>query len=349
MSDFIAGKQKDELTLVVENREIVISSGKLLKTMNTGSDGFSCLMPWQPKLDAKIDAITAKGSYSECMIYIAGKLQMTGILYYVKESYQKDGMSKELKIFTKTADMIDSTWQPPYEQSNIDIYDLCVKQADAFGITVALDNGVIKGGKFSRITVDQTEKSFAQLSKVAAQRGLLLSCNEYGQLLIVKPNGGSRPVGTIFESNPNVDGYEAEYDGRKRYYQYEAITSSSQSTRTRVKQKAIDESVPVTRFLTFSTEESLPGEGLNAAEYRRNKTAAESLNLPFPVNSWYAPNEELWKPNTTVTVKNPVISENGFTFLITQVEYDYKVNGTSAILQLIPPSMYEIGELKEIE
>ncbi|KPK95637.1 hypothetical protein AMJ80_04495 [bacterium SM23_31] len=347
MSDFIAGKKFDELTLVIENREIIISSGKLLRTMDTGADAFTCVMPWQPGLDSEIDSITAPKSYSEARIYIGGYLQMTGILYYVKSRMGIDGISRELKIYTKIADMIDSVWRPPYEQNNIDIYDLCVNQANNFDITVALDNGVSKGGKFSRITVEQTEKCFVSLAKFAAQRGLLLSCTEYGQLLIVKPNVDSQPVGTLQVENPYAENYEFEFDGRKRFYQYEVILSSSQSNRTKVKHQAIDSSIPLTRFLTTSANESLPGEGLNAAEWKRNKTAAEALQISFPVNSWYAANNELFQPNTTITIDNPVISENGFTFLISQVEFNYEVNGTTSILQLKPPSMYQIGDIEE--
>ena len=70
MSDYISGKESDELTLVIGNREIIIESGKLLKAMNTGADGFNCVMPWQPGLDDEIDEITREGSFSEAKIYI---------------------------------------------------------------------------------------------------------------------------------------------------------------------------------------------------------------------------------------------------------------------------------------
>jgi prophage tail gpP-like protein len=346
MSDYISGKKHDELTLVIENREIIISSGKLLKTMDTGADGFTCIMPWQPGLDAEIDSITAPNSYNEAKVYIGGYLQMTGVLYYVKSVMGIEGMTRELKIYTKIADMIDSVWQPPYEQNNIKLDELCANQAGVFEIENVIVNADV-GGRFSRISVGQTEKCFSKLAGFAAQRGCILSCDKYGNLVIVEPNVTGKPVGTLQVENPYTRNYEFEFDGRKRFYQYEVIVSSSQSNRTRVKHKAIDESVPSTRFLTVSADESLPGEGLNAAEWKRNKTAAEALQIPFPVNTWYAPNDELFQPNTTITIKNPVISENGFTFLISQVEFNYEVSGTTGILQLKPPSMYQIGDIEE--
>lgn len=349
MSDFIAGKDIDELTLVIANKEIIIESGKLLKTMDTGCDAFTCVMPWEPGLDPKLDEITAPYSYSQAMIYIAGELQMTGILYNVNQRQSNNGTIKELEIYSQISDMIDSNWQPPFEENNIDIEQICKNQASQFGIDVVLDTGVEKGGKFSRVSVNQTDKCFDQLAKLAAQRGLLLSCTKYGELLIVKPNVNGQPIGTLFSENPYTEIYEAKYTGRNRFYKYSALTSSASTTRTQSKKIALDTAIPVTRFLTFKADESLPGEGLNAAEYRRNKTAAESMDISWPVNTWYAPNGSLWQPNTQITIKNPVISENGFTFLINQVEFDYTVKGTTVMLGLKPPLMYQIGDIEEPE
>lgn len=347
MSDFIAGKEKDELTLVIGNREVTITSGKLLKTMDTGADAFTCVMPFEPELDEEIDELTKAYSYSEAKVYIGGYLQMTGLLYNVKATMNNDGIVKELEIYTKTADMIDSVWQPPYEENSIKLDEICINQASQFGIDVVLDSGVDVGGIFSRISVEQTEKCFEQLSKLAAQRGLLLSCTEYGELLIVKPNINGNPVGTLQIDNPYTDTYEVKFNGRERFYQYEAILSSASSSRTLAKQKAIDSAIPATRFTAFKAEESLPGEGLNAAEWKRNKMAADSFKNNLPVNTWYAPNTELWKPNTMLTVKNPVISKNGFTFLIPKVEFNYEISGTMAVLYITPPTMYQIGDIEE--
>jgi prophage tail gpP-like protein len=100
--------------------------------------------------------------------------------------------------------------------------------------------------------------------------------------------------------------------------------------------------------LTFKADEDVPGNTLAAAEWKRNKTAAKSMEIQFPVNSWYAPNGELWKPNTTVSIVSKTIgTKTGFTFLITRVEYDYSKDGAKAVLQLKPPSVYSPGKISE--
>jgi prophage tail gpP-like protein len=349
MSDTLNGKQKDELTLIIENREIVVDSAKFMRTIDTCADACNVSMEWMPGLDPILDDILKPNhDYPNAFVYLGGKLQMTGMLYNITQRRSNEGTVKELEIFTQTANMIDSTVRPPFEENNIDLYERCVNQAREFGIQVVKDENLSVGGKFSRVSAKQTDLCFNHLKDLAWQRGALLSCTEYGELEIILPNVDGQPVGTIEEQNPLTEVYEVTFNGRQRFNTYEAIVSSSRKDKTKVKHQAIDEYVPAIRFLTFSADESLPGEGLNAALWRRNKSAADSLNIQFPVNSWYAPNGTLFKPNTTITVVSDAMSlEKGFTFLISQVEFNYSSGGATALLSLKPPSMYTNGEIIE--
>lgn len=342
------GKQKDELTLVIEGSEVVIESGRLIKAMDTCADAFSCRMPWEPELDIILDEITAPFSYSECGIYMGGLLQMEGILYNVSQSLNMDGTTKNLEIFSKTANIIDSTIQKPYEQRNVTLLQRCQNQCDNFNIDVEVDTGVNIGGRFSVVSANNTDLCFDHLAKLATQRGLLLSNTIAGDLLIIKPDESSLPVGTLYEDNPYTFEYKAEFNGRNRFYKYDVVATSSSSIRARVRQSAIDENVYQDRLITFMKPESLPGEAKNAAEWRKNKSAADALRINFPVNNWYNPNDDLWEPNTAVTIISPVLSvKDGFTFLIKRIEFIYDSGGTTAKLDLIPPSFYTTGILEE--
>jgi prophage tail gpP-like protein len=202
--------------------------------------------------------------------------------------------------------------------------------------------------KFSRVSAKQTDTIWKHLSGLAAQRGLLLDCTKYGDLLITKANTTDTPVATIQEGNPIANDFVATFDGRKRFNIYRALASSSRSGKSASASSAKDEVVILPRLLTFRSQNNLPGEAPNAADWRKNKSVAEALTIPFPVNSWYDPNGNLWEPNTKVTVISPTIGlTNGYTFLINQVEFNYKADGATANLKLVPPSVYTIGELDE--
>lgn len=354
MFDKLNNKSKDELTLLIDGKEIIVESAKLLRTMDTAADAFSCVMPWEPGLDPDVDRVTKPYSYLECGIYVGGTLQMVGLLYNVAHKRDSSGTIKNLEIFSKTANIIDSSVRFPFETNNMNLLERCESQMNSsvagrnLEIDVIVDSGVDVGGKFKRITAEQTDNCFEKLKELATQRGLILSCTKKGELLITKAKTTGSPVGTIEENNSQAESYEISFNGRNRFKNYEAIASSAKKGTTRKKQRSADPVVTTPRFLTFSADDSLPGEAVDAAEWQKNKSAAESLNLNFPVNSWYAPNGQLWEPNTLVVVKSPTIGiSKGYTFLITQVEFQYEKDGTTATLQLKPPSVYTTGDIDE--
>ena len=355
MRDKLPNKSKNEMTLIIEGREIVCDTIKFLRTMDTCADGFTATFPWVPYLDPELDRVTKPYGYQESGLYIAGDLKMVGVLYIVKHILNDSGRVKELEGFSKTADIIDSSVRYPFEENNLDLKDRCESQMDSpvtnrqFDIDVIVDDGVDVGGKFKRIESEQTDNCFKNLAELAKQRSCILSCTRDGDLLITKANTTGVPVGTIEEQVGITQEFDATFNGRDRFKYYEAIVQSSKSTKTKSKQQAEDTVVTRPRFLTFSADESLPGEAKNVAQWRKNKAAADSLQKAFPVNSWYAPNGELWDVNTLVTVKSPTMGtgEKGFTFLITRVEFTYTASGATAQLSLLPPSAYTDGEIGE--
>lgn len=205
--------------------------------------------------------------------------------------------------------------------------------------------------KFPRVKGEPTDTIFKHLAELAAQRGLLLTCTTTGDLLITMANVNSKPVGTIEEGKYQLaPGYVASWKGRDRFALYRAMVQSSGSKKAKAVQIAEDKVVKAVapRILTFNADESLPGEAKSAAEWRRNKTAADAMSFTFPVNSWYAPDGTLWIPNTTVTIISPTMGvKNGFTFLIRAVKLEYKSGGTTGELDLVPPSVFTTGEISE--
>jgi prophage tail gpP-like protein len=399
-------------TLYINGKEIIINSAKFLRTMDTGADALNINTPWEPGKDSEIDEAIRAYGYQDTELYINDELQMMGRLYNVSPKFSGAGISKDLEIFSKTADIIDSTVVYPYEANNIGLLARCKQQCEKFGINVLVDAGVelykwqsipveryvrikekelsfdadktflntlqktafdegqniikkynadvevfeaVQGRKmvyqeikFPRVSAKQTDKIFDHLKKLAIQRGYLLSCTIRGDLLITKAQIDSTPVGTIRVETGISDQYLAKFNGRNRFKFYKAIASSSRSNRARKSGKATDTAVPINRFLTFSAGDSIPGQAKNAAEWRKNKVAADSMPLSFPVNTIFDQNGKIWKPNTTITVVSPELEiKNGFTFLINQVELDYVASGSKGVLKLKPPSVYTTGAIKE--
>jgi len=203
--------------------------------------------------------------------------------------------------------------------------------------------------KFPRVCAKPTEKIFDHLVALAKQRGVILSCTKHGDLLITTANINGESVGTITEDGSYIaEQYVASFIGRKRYATYKAIAQSAHSKNASKTGVATDLTVKSPRLLVFNASDDIPGNAKSAAEWRKNKTAAESLDIPFPVNTWYAPNGKLWEANSLVTIISPtLLVKNGFTFLITDVEFTSSREESSAILKIVPPTLYAAGEMVE--
>ena len=130
------------MTLIIAEREIEIHSATFMRSMDTGTDAFNCSMPWEPELDIELDNITAPYGYQDCTVYLGGLLQMVGTLYNVTQKRNNSGTSKDLEIYNKTADIIDSTLIKPYEANNITLTDRCKQQCEQYGIDVVIGDGV---------------------------------------------------------------------------------------------------------------------------------------------------------------------------------------------------------------
>lgn len=407
-----------ELILYIDGYRVYPEQAELLRTMDSGCDGFNFTIPWEPGKDPSLDDVTKPFGYQEMECFIDGHLQLMGRVYNIETTTNEGGTIKNIECFSKTADIVDSTMIPPYEANNIGLLARCKQQCEQFGIGVIVDEDIqlfrkktittkrnmtkkekenylrkllksvpndfpihtskenyesfnqkmdeirrassgqfkiVRGRKtiyeeikFSRVAAKKTDKIFDHLKSLASQRGYLLSCTREGDLFITKANTDGKSTGTIEEGSAIASEYGAKFNGRNRFAKYRALAKSSRKSKTNQASVANDNVVSVPRYLTFNTPDNLPGEAQNAAEWMKNKVLADALTIPFPVNSIYGPDGNLWDPNTLVTVISKTIGcPDGFTFLIRNVRFIYNVSGITAKLDLVPPTVFTTGAIEE--
>ena len=338
----IPGKEKDDMTIIIDGLEIKSTSTRIVRTMDTAADAWSASLDWQPGVRLDIDERVRPYAYLPASVYIGGKLMVNGILYTTESDLKSNQSIKRLEGASFTADLVDSTLKPPYEKNNVTLKQRAEEIVKPLGIDVVFD--IEEGGAFDRVTADENDTIFQHLADLAMQRSALISSTVNGDLLITRAASG-RPVAILEEGSQGSISLTARYDGRKRFNVYRAIGDSPLGNKVGL---AKDNVVPRSRFLTFQANETISGDIDKAAQWRRSKQLANALTIPFPTDSWYRPDGELWRENTIVTVVSPSIHvPDGFDFLIRSVEYIDDVAGKTAILNLVPPQVYTGEELKE--
>lgn len=338
----IPGKDKDDMTIVIDGLEIKSMNSRVVRTMDTAADAWSASLEWEPGVNLDIDKRVRPYAYPPASVYIGGKLMVNGILYVSETDLTGSKSIKRLEGFSFTIDLVDSTLKPPYEKNNVTLKQRAEEIVRPFGIDVVFD--IEEGGAFDRVTADENDSPVQHLAGLASQRSALVSSTVNGDFLIHRTATGG-PVDTLEEGKPGALGFKARFDGRKRFNVYRAIGDSPSGNKVGL---AKDNAVPRSRFLTFQANETISGDIDKAAEWRRSKQLADALTIPFPVDSWFSSDGKLWRENTKVTVVSPSIHvPDGFDFLIRSVEYIDDVAGKTAILNLVPPQVYTGEELKE--
>lgn len=339
----LSNRLPDELSIIVDGIEIISTASKIIRTMDTLSDGWTAIMPWTPGDDLELDARVGPYGYTPARVYIGGVLQISGYLYTPESEITERGTVKNLEGFSRTADLIDSTMRPPYEENNVTLKQRAEKLVQVGGIKAVFETDT--GGPFDRVTAGETEKIGTHLGKLAFERAVLMSSTPEGNVLFWIANTKAAPVATLEEGQPPVRNFRFRPDGRKRFNTYRAISTTPFGANEGVVK---DERVPRSRIRTFRVSDSLAGEIETAAKWERNKTLADALTMALPVEGWLDPRGNLWQPNTKVTVISPAIHvPNGFDFLIRSVEFSETAREKTAILNIVPPQVYTKEEITE--
>lgn len=336
---FIDGADPDSMIIRLEDIELEITEGAFIRTMDTCADAWTCSMPWFPGQDEKFDELTylyrKQKPISE--IYLGGELFGTGYLYKPINGFSDSGRIKTLEFFSKTVDLVDSNLKPPYEFNNVDLKQHATALCDPFGIQVKfLDS---QGGRFDKITADKDDTVFAHLKKYAAQRSLLISCDEFGDLVFQKAQTEGDTVGSITEEEQNTTDWSASFDQRNVFNSYRVI---SQTPGGNAKTEVVkDDNIIGTRFKTIDAPDSIAGGVKDVAAWERSKTVNEALSQTLPQSGWRDPNGNFWNANTKADVTSLTLGiPNGREMLISKVKFSIDNSGVSSDLSIVPPEVY---------
>lgn len=335
----LTGKDPNEFTLIIGGEELPVTSAKVTLTADTAANGWTATRAFDSK-DPFTREFLSPYKYPKAEVYLGGKKVDTGILFRPVTKGSPSGDTIDLHGFTQTANLIDSVVKSPFQENNVTLKQRVESMLEGRSIPFIFEAS--DTAKFRRVKAGKTEKIFVHLDKLSKQRAALISCTNLGELLIYDPaTDGS--IGTIEEGTGQVESFSGDWDGRARFNSYLAYGKGASKNKKAVSKDPV---VPVSRMTAFEANDTTAGDIQAAADYFRNKQIADSLTLSLPVGSWYGPDEKLWTPNTLVTVKSSTLFlDDGFTFLIRAVEFDFDSTRTTATIHVLPPTVYTKGEL----
>jgi len=334
------------------------------------ADRFAVEIAWMPGRDKALDERVAPNTYCKASIYIGTRPVNTGCLYTPRTKFRPDGLTKTLECASFTADIVDSHIDPAIHKGEWQLSTLYDISRDICSQHEGLKSGIGQifyrpenaanlrklNERFDVVQHELTQTGADFLTRLAFQRGALITNDRYGQLLITMGARTGAPVATLGEEdiraylqNPSrgsaaSEGWEAEWDGRERFGTY-AVYGQSGSPEAdggeTIQSVATDKNASAGRRNNIIVTDSDAGGASLTAAWHRNQKLVKAMTIPFPVIGFYAPGGDLWNPNDFITALAPSLDILTSTrFLVRQIDYEHTAASQTGTLYLVPPEVY---------
>lgn len=282
-----------------------------------------------------------------CFLFIDGDPVIVGYVDDVKPSYSGSSHTLTVSGRSKTGDLVDCT-AASFHYRGQTLAQLAAKLCLPFGIEVVVETDV--GGPFLTLKPNEGDSVFQALDAAARIRGVLLTTNASGDLVITRASYETLPYPLVLGFN--IKAGEGEFSLKDRFSQYTLKGQQNGSAMlppelaARPSAKATDPVVTRHRPLTIIADEPIDvAAAKSGVQFEVNVRAGRSQRVTYTVAGWKHP-MGLWEPNVLVPVSDQFLGITGVR-LITAVEYTIGDAGEETKLTLMPRSAFDVLPVKE--
>lgn len=362
LTQIIKAESEDELNILINNKRCPLPhTFELTEIFDSCSDSFQFTYPFDPNLknpafQINIDDFKTKG-LPDINIQIGNDAVLTGSIEVPSYKVTPSAVIQTLGGRSATFLLEKSDILPSIEKEhlNLTLLDLASIVANSYSISVEVQNGIQASEPFPKVTIEDNEKPFFFISRLARERALILGKTGQGKLLIHKAQN-STPVanfkievvgGTIgvttggsFTGFVGVTELEFTFDTKEIYGTYQGKTSTpdDQSLTSTVQSSFLtQQSIKITDY-TDAEENTLP----DITAWEEQKAIREFYKNAIPFPSWLNPNTgKRWKTGQLVTLESLDANIKSKIMLIRMIQFTKdEFDKRMAVLGLIPVGVY---------
>lgn len=286
-----------------------------------------------------------------CTVALGSDTVLTGYIDDFIPSYDAENVSIRVTGRDKTGDLVDSSVVHKSGQwKGVRLEKLAEEICKPYGITVI--NETDTGETFPSVALEQGETAFDLLDRLAKQRGVLLTADGLGRLVITRAS--TKRAGVALVLGQNILAARGRFSWRERNSQYivKGTTSAGGSTWdeqpakvTGGRQTIVDDS-EINRYRPkiLVNEDSLTVGGANTrGEWYKSRMLGEANSTEITLAGWRenGDNGPLWQKNQLTDIDDPVQNLKT-TWLIKTVTFTEGDNGRVCVLTLVPPESMDL-------
>ncbi|MGD1469022.1 phage baseplate assembly protein [Vibrio harveyi] len=284
-----------------------------------------------------------------CIIEIGGERVITGYIDDWVPSYDETQVIISVSGRDKTADLVDCSIDMTSGQFNNQTLDRIANAVcKPFGIKVIVNADV--GEAFQRIQIEQGETPHELLSRLARQRGVLLTSDTFGNLVITRRSREQAGVSLIL--GENVKAARGRFSYRQRFSNFKVkcvgaswgeYDSSESITVGGIEANVKDSEIKRYRPLIIVNEEITTADGAaKRGQWEKQRSLAKANGAEYTVTGWRIPQTgKLWNFNTLVPVIDEIIGIDE-ELLISSVMFSEDDGGRLAVISVVKPESFDI-------
>lgn len=290
-----------------------------------------------------------------CVVSISNETILTGYIDDFIPSYDAENVSIRVIGRDKTGDLVDSSVVHKSGQwKGITLDALAAEIAQPYGITVV--NETDTGEAFGSVVLEQGETGFELLERLAKQRGVLLTSDALGQLVITRAS--TQRVSVALVLGENILAARGRFSWRERASEYIVKGSASAGgaiwgnqpvqniggRATTVTDPAITRYRP--KILVNEDNLTVGGASIRGDWYK-SRMLGEANTTEITVAGWRENGDTgpLWQQNKLAEIRDP-IQNLDTTWLIKSCTFTEGDGGRITILALVPPESLDLPETK---
>jgi len=249
----------------------------------------------------------------------------------------------------RTGDLVDcSIISATGEYKNLSLEQLAVEFVKPFF------NGRLKvfnysgdTEKFSTFAVKQGETVFEALGRGAKLRGVLITTDGFGNLIILKK--GQTTASSDLVSGENIKSSSASYDFTERFSKYivkgqsKGSESFNSESATAIKAESTDEGISRYRPTIIIGEGGMTqASAQKRANWEATFRAAEAVKASVTVQGWRQGNGSLWQLNQLIRVTDGNIGLKRQKMLVESLNFSKSAGGTLTTFGLVRPDAFDL-------
>lgn len=338
---------------VRENQTTVTIDGVAFKYWSTinikrsfsANDILEMTALFEPR-NEEFKAIFKPFSYKSVVVKVAGELIFNGILMEVTPVITKNSKTVLMSCYSLPGVLNDCT-QPvgediKYQFNEMNLEEITKTIVKPFGLGVVFDSD--PGPIFNDVRIAENKIILRFLTKLATQRGLVISSTADGKVLFRK-SAITPPVASIEEGAPPLLSIVPDFKPQEYYSHVTGIQPTALgipgSQYTLANTKLTDSLRP----LVFTVNDAADGDNQTAVEAKVGRMFANSVSYNMELSSWRDSKAVIWTPGATISVfAEGAMIYKKYNFLIRSVDLFRDDNLETAKLNLVLPGAFS-GEI----